>query len=305
MRPSRPSDRPWRRRLRLAGTAVSLALLGWLLAQQDWVALREDAGALSGLALALAFGAMLAGQIFNATRWYMLLRAQALGLGFPRAVQLVFVGLFASNFLPTTIGGDVLRVVGVAFPSQKRLEAAASVVMDRAVSVFGMLFVLPFSWPLLKGFLGAGLLGQAAFAGAWTGRVRSLGRRLRRTLSPWARRPSAVGAALLASWAGVLCYFLSVWLVAVNLHIPVGLDDVAGATALTYFLTLLPVTINGYGLRELGVLALYTRLGATPEQATALALVTRALQVAVSLPGALWVGALLREAAPAAQEEVA
>ncbi len=304
MHPSRPSDRPWRRRLRLAGTALSLALLGWLLARQDWAALREHASALSAFTLAQAFGVMLVGQVFNAARWYMLLRAQALGLGFLRAVQLVFVGLFASNFLPTTIGGDVLRVAGVAFPSQRRLEAAASVVMDRAVSVFGMLFVLPFSWPLVRGFLEVGVLGQAALAEPWGERVRSLGRRLRQTLLPWVRRPGALAAALLASWAGVLCYFLAVWSVAVGLRIPVGLADVAGATALTYFLTMLPVTINGYGLRELGVLALYTQLGATPEQATALALVTRALQVAVSLPGALWVGALLREAALAAQEEV-
>lgn len=111
-----------------------------------------------------------------------------------------------------------------------------------------------------------------------------------------------MGLALLASWVGVACYLGAVWLVAGGLGIPVSLGDVAGATALTYFLTLLPISINGYGLREVGMLALYVQLGATAEQASALALITRAMLMIVSLPGALWLSNVAGAAAPSAGE---
>ena len=46
-----------------------------------------------------------------------------------------------------------------------------------------------------------------------------------------------------------------VLILAKELGIPVTLTDVAGATALTYFITMVPLSINGYGLRELAILS--------------------------------------------------
>jgi uncharacterized membrane protein YbhN (UPF0104 family) len=95
----------------------------------------------------------------------------------------------------------------------------------------------------------------------------------------------------------VFTYLCGVLLLAKEIGIQVNLMDVAGATALTYFITIIPLSINGYGLRELAILAFYTHFGASSEQATLLALITRFLFLLVSLPGALWVGKILpREA---------
>jgi len=79
-------------------------------------------------------------------------------------------------------------------------------------------------------------------------------------------------------------------LLARGIGIPVTPIQVAGATTITYFLTLVPIAINGYGIREAAILAVYLPLGASSEQATALALVSRALAVLVTLPGAFWLG---------------
>jgi uncharacterized membrane protein YbhN (UPF0104 family) len=278
-------------RIRVLGTLVSLALLGWLIARQDWQALIGYARGLPPLTLALGLGLVAAAQLWNVARWLALLRGQRIAISYMQAARLAFAGLFASNFLPSTIGGDVVRIVGAARASRSRLSGAATVVMDRAVSVVGMLFLLPFSGPLI----GSLLPGRAAIPGSMVGAMaapatwfKRIGARIRETLAPWAQRPGSVALSLLASWAGVLCYLLAVLAVARGLAIEVDLAQVAGATGLTYLITLIPISINGYGLREAGMLALYVQLGATPEQASALALITRALMMLVSLPGAAW-----------------
>jgi hypothetical protein len=66
----------------------------------------------------------------------------------------------------------------------------------------------------------------------------------------------------------------------------VSLGQVAGITGLTYLLTIIPVSINGYGLREAAMVTLYTQLGSVAEQAAALALISRLLMLAATIPGA-------------------
>jgi uncharacterized membrane protein YbhN (UPF0104 family) len=279
--------------LRILGTIGSVALLAWLIAQQDWQALVGYARGLPALSLALALGLIAAGQLCNVARWLALLRGQQIGMSYLQAARLAFAGLFASNFLPSTIGGDVVRILGASRASRNRLSGAATVVMDRAVSVFSMLFLLPFSAPLVGSFFGAGraFAGVSVAAGLPSSWVRQIRDRVRSTLTPWARRPASLALALAASWAGVMCYLLGVWTVARGLAIDVNLAQVAGATGLTYLMTLVPVSINGFGVREAGILALYVQMGATAEQASALALITRGLMMLVSLPGAAWLGA--------------
>lgn len=292
-------DRPkpnWVWRLRVAGTIASLGLLGWLIARQDWNGLVAYARGIPATSLILGLGLVAGGQLCNVARWLALLRGQGIGMSYGEAGRLAFAGLFASNFLPSTIGGDVVRIVGAGRAARDRLSGAATVVMDRGISVFGMLFLLPFSaWifpDLLRGpgsFAGMAVAAEAG-PNRWFHRIVS---RLRETLAPWAHHPGSLALALLCSWAGVLCYLLAVWTVARGLSIDVGLEQVAGATGITYLLTIIPVSINGYGVREAGMLALYVQLGASPEQASALALITRAMMMLVSLPGAAWLGGVM------------
>ena len=86
---------------------------------------------------------------------------------------------------------------------------------------------------------------------------------------------------------------LAIWVTAQGLGMSVTVTQVAGVTGLTYLLTLIPVSINGYGIREAAMVALYAQLGAVAEQASALALISRLLMMAVTLPGAAALPGLL------------
>lgn len=296
---SRTHTRSWGTWIRWGGTLLSVGLLIWLLERQDWTRLLEAAGSVGLQVLLLSLAFVLFRFLLNVGRWYALVRSQPIDMGVGEALHLTFAGLFASNFLPTTVGGDILRLVGVMDASEERFEASTTVLLDRIVGGVGMILLLPLGLPILAGLINA----PAWFGGAGMAVGPALGRWLRggwaRTktvLVLWGRKPGALALSLGFNLAGIASYLMSVWLLANAMGIDVTYLQVAGAVSLTYFVTLLPISVSGYGVRELGVVAVFTQLGALPEQASALALLTRGLIWAGSLPGLLWLGTILRTA---------
>jgi uncharacterized membrane protein YbhN (UPF0104 family) len=291
-------ERGWDWRLRVGGTILSFGLLILLLWRQDWSMIFRAMISVPAWALIAGLAFLLMRHACNTARWVFLVRAQEIPLTYRRALQLVFAGLFVSNFLPSMVGGDVVRIAGVISVSRSKVAGAASVVVDRLIGVFGMLFVLPFSFPLLKGLISSGGIlgfGLTTSDGRWMEVLKKSVRRGSEALRLWLHRPYSLGLALLASWMAVFSYLICVWILARGLGIPVGLKEVAGVSALTYFLTLIPISINGYGLRELAILGFYTQLGATSEQAAALALITRVFFLLVSVLGVFWIGKVVPE----------
>ena len=69
---------------------------------------------------------------------------------------------------------------------------------------------------------------------------------------------------------------------------------VAGMYTLTYFVTLVPISINGIGVQELSMTFLLVQLGglSSSESAT-IALLTRVLFILTSLPGAFFLPSIL------------
>jgi hypothetical protein len=107
------------------------------------------------------------------------------------------------------------------------------------------------------------------------------------------RQPARLVFAFCISWFSIFVIFLAIWLLARGLGMQVALYQVMGVTVITYLATLLPISVNGYGLREILIVGLYTSLGSSLEQATVLALISRFLSMLVTLPGAIWIGKIL------------
>lgn len=289
---------PWTAWLRWAGTLLSLALLFWLVSRQDWRGLLQAGSQVGALTVLAGLSLVAIRQLLNASRWYSLLRVQPVQLNLVGAIKLTFAGLFASNFLPTTIGGDVVRLAGVLKASEDKVAGSASLVADRLIGAASMLVFLPFGLPILSGLVmnqAAASAPAGAFALGLRPRFTKLKQRLGAALEPWRSRPTTLLLAVVINWLAASAYFLAVLVIARGVGISVTFWQVAGATALTYYLTLLPISINGYGLRELGVVAVYGQLGASTEAAAALALITRGLLWATSLPGALMIGSVLAD----------
>ena len=87
------------------------------------------------LVFVYALGLLLAGQLVFVLRWLVLLRAQGVYVSYWPALKLHLLGLFYNNCLPGSVGGDVLRAWYVTMHTDKKIEAALSVFVDRTVGL--------------------------------------------------------------------------------------------------------------------------------------------------------------------------
>ena len=86
--------------------------------------------------------------------------------------------------------------------------------------------------------------------------------------------------------------FISVWLLARGVGLPLPFDDVCLAMSVAYAATVLPVSVGGHGVREGAMLGMFALLGLLPgddarQRALLLALMVWALTVLWSLVGGL------------------
>ncbi|MBE0697641.1 MAG: flippase-like domain-containing protein [Anaerolineaceae bacterium] len=288
-----------RRLVLVGGTLISTGLFIWLITRQDWLLTWRYLNHIPIWLWPVSLILIVLGMLFNAWRWYVLLNAQSVPVPAREVVKTVFAGAFASNFLPSTIGGDAFRILSLLRFTPNRTLAVASVVMDRVLNVIAYLSYLPFAWSIL-GYpfdLRRQLIIVLPFRSSLPKRVRGFIRRvwdqLFQAFSIWARQPRTIISALIISWFSILIVLVAVWLLAQGLGMPVNLFQVMGVSVITYLITMLPISINGYGLREVTETSLYVSLGATLEQSLSLVLITRLFMLIETLPGALWLSQIL------------
>lgn len=286
------------------GSGISISLFIWLISKQDWqttwVTLRRVPLWLWPVCLLL----VVTGMMCNAVRWYTLLRAQDVDMPFGEVMRTVFAGAFASNFLPSTIGGDAFRILSLLRFTSDRALSVASVIVNRAINVIATLTFLPFSWlafgDQLFEYFGqsSNFIFSAGVFPFWhklMDRAQTLLKQFKSAFTRWGKKPLVLVGAFGISWLSIIVVYVAVWLLARSLEIPVNLFQVIGVAAVVYVVTLLPVSFNGYGVREVVYTTLYMQLGATIEQATTLALVSRFFMLIETIPRALWLSRILKK----------
>jgi glycosyltransferase 2 family protein len=294
--------------IRLFGTLLALALLIYLLRQQGWHEIESAFRKIPFWRLALAMGLMIISRLAVSGRWYVLLRSGGVNVTPGQALRVTFAGLFATNFLPTTVGGDVIRLAGAL---QLRFDAAvsaASLIADRVIGMAGMALLLPFGLPsfLLSrqaagGWLPGDLGRMAGYAvpigklwqNAWEKGMR-LVRKVLAALSLWLKQPRALLGAMVFTWIHMLCLFSILRILFTGMDQSISFWLVGGLYSLVYFVTLMPFSINGYGIQEVSMTLIFSTVGgASMESGITAALLFRTIMMLASLPGALFVPDLL------------
>jgi uncharacterized membrane protein YbhN (UPF0104 family) len=304
-----------------------LGLLVYLISVQGWDKFTSALSRLPLLYFLLALVLTLASRMCVASRWYALLRSAGVKMSFWQSTRLTFMGLFASNFLPTTIGGDLVRMAGALYLHLDAGVSAASLVVDRLVGMFGMASLAPFGLGIVlhpadgaglaPRWAGALLPGLAKAAAKIPGvsllyrKTEKFARSLLRSSIYWLRHPQGLILPFLCTFGHMLFTFLTIWLLLLGMGEPLPFWWIGALWSLNYFVTtFIPISINGLGLQEVTIATLYTQFGGiSAEAGLALAVLYRMLYVLSSLPGGLFLPDILRpfpmakQAAPAAFAE--
>ena len=122
----------------------------------DFAQLADRFAELHILTLVLAALVFSGGLALIGLRWWVFLRAQKIEIPLSLAVRLTFLGQFFTNFMPSAVGGDLVRAWYVSRYSHKKLQAALGVVVDRMVGLIST-FILALTSYLLF-MRGKGLL---------------------------------------------------------------------------------------------------------------------------------------------------
>jgi glycosyltransferase 2 family protein len=290
--------------LRLFGTLAAIVLVILLIRQEGWTEIVDSLKQISLASFLLALVSLLISRIFVIARWHVLLQSGGVKIPFSRSAELTMMGLFASHFLPTTIGGDVVRLAGVMQMGFDRAICLASIAADRLVGLAGMMFVVPFG--LIPAWSS---LGQAASHSlallASLQRPFHFMRRTLQTFSTWLHQPKALFSSLLYTWGNMLFIFLAIYLLVEGLGNHLSFWLIAGLYSLAYMVTLIPISINGYGVQELSLTFLFLHVGGlSAATSLSIAVLIRILFMFSSLPGAVFLPSILTAISRQQKQEI-
>lgn len=295
----------WRRPIvRIAGSAVILGLLFVALPIHELVdALRR----MPAWAWPLAVAVYLTLHVIGIVKWRLVTNTAGAGLPFRAAARAYYAGLFGNTFLPSIVGGDVVRA-GVALrAARSKSGLLLGSLVDRVGDIVSLGAVAGIGAVLLPRALDArsravfitlgtvlavaGVVGLIMLTRFPVRRLSFKVRRklvhVRRAIRATARRPWAIVAAI---GLGML---LQTLLVVLNyvLGLTIGIDIPLYVWLFVWPLAkisgLAPVTQGGIGVREAAQVVLFAPFGVPGAMALAVGLVFEAIIIVGGLLGGL------------------
>ena len=88
-------------------------------------------------AVGIFFGTVL----LLALRLQIIFRAEQIPIKFSEASSLTFIGYFFNNFLPTSVGGDIVKAMCASRTTGEPVKSLASVLMDRIFGLFTFIMI--------------------------------------------------------------------------------------------------------------------------------------------------------------------
>ncbi len=290
---------------------ISATLIWWLLSGIEISQITEPLSRVSLLSLALGIGLLLLGSLIGAWRWKMIITAWGGTLGFWRLWSHVLVGVFFNQTLPSSIGGDAVRILRVKREGLSLQMAVNSVIVDRATGLAGLIILVAFGQilsssettdPMLRmmlsvlsvagtlAFLVAALLDKIPLPARmlrwrWLAALAGLSQDFRRVFMD----PRQAAMLLLSATAMQITIPLAVYAISRSLTIPVGLIDHLILVPPAILILVLPISIAGWGVREAALVYAFAFVGVAKPEAFAVSVLFGIIVIFSGLPGAvLW-----------------
>ncbi|MFH1190480.1 MAG: lysylphosphatidylglycerol synthase transmembrane domain-containing protein [Candidatus Omnitrophota bacterium] len=227
-----------------------------------------------------AFAVFIAASCVASIRMKLIIEAQGIKLTFREALSLTLIGYFFNNFLPTSIGGDVVKAHYLSKHSRDKAGSYTSVFVDRVVGLATMIF-MAFAALVFAGsgvvekhiaitiyvvtasaVLGILFLANKNFARRFSSLIvlvkpiESQLRNLYAAANKYRHRTGLMVTTLLISIVSQLCYFTCYGILAISIGSKIPAVDILLKMPIVGIISLLP-SINGLGIREGSMVMLF------------------------------------------------
>jgi len=313
----------------LLKAAVSALLLYFALSLVNLATVKERLLRADPLWLTLMLPVLLSQLSLQAWRWKRIVANCGTFLAFPLAFRFSMIAVFFSQTLPSSIGGDAMRVWLLSRYANWR-TAIYSVFLDRVIGVVALaalvLFCLPWTLELVRDPIGRAallLIGLGSLGGAVA--FIGLGWKRLHVLQHWAptrhlAEVATVALAITRSPGSVIPTFgvsivihlitaVAAWCAAVSIGASVPLLYAIFLVPPVLLVTVVPISIAGWGVREGAMVAAFSYAGLAPSDGLIISLMFGASYLVVGAAGGLiWIatsGRRLPETETATQQSQA
>jgi uncharacterized membrane protein YbhN (UPF0104 family) len=295
----------------LVKAAISALLLYLSLRRVNLGNVLERLGGLNFGLIAFILFALCIQILLLALRWREIVAICGARLHVTTALRYSFIGLFFSQVLPSTVGGDVVRIWLMARSGAGWPTASYSVLIDRVVgvAVLAVLVVacLPWTLDLVHDPVARAALALIGF-GALTGAIAflALGMPPLRVMERWwltrhlvvasrlawrLCRSAAAGTRVAAlSFAIHLTSVIVAWGAAMAAHVSVEFSQVLFLVLPVILIATIPVSIAGWGVRESAMILAFSYAGLAGSDGLIVSILYGAASLAVgAIGGIVWV----------------
>jgi hypothetical protein len=293
---------------------VSIGLIWYLLSKVEFAAVYASLISAQPFWLLMAFATLNIGKLLTGYRWQILLEVQGIKIPLRSLIASVYVGQFFNSFLPTTIGGDVVRAYDVATQSKESTKSVISVLVDRLIGVFALtllavlallssyfigedvgFFVFPVLLMFFICFFGITIIYNNSLIEIPVRllqflRLSNFADKLKessQSLHLLKDKPRILIIALIASIALQINVILFYYFIGIALDLGVSLLYFSIIVPIALIVLLVPFSINGIGIREGIFVFLLTELDVLPKDAIAFSWISFGLALTQGIIGGI------------------
>ncbi len=255
-----------------------------------------------------AFALIFAGTVLAAYRWFKVMSVLDFRGGFGFYLKSYFMGVFFNQLLPSSIGGDAYRVIDVASLGYRKRDAFVGVLIDRGLGILGIFIVNIIFNNMLPGLLpdavyralniisGAGIAGFAAFVFlhkiSFLNRFRLFGVLARPSAGLYKvlDTPFRLVFQLCLTVAVHILTFAGVYFIALSVGVDLSVSAFMVIMPPVVLLTIIPVSLAGWGIREGAMAGLMGFAGVSKELAVSMSIIFGLTYIVQGMAGlVLWV----------------
>lgn len=214
-----------------------------------------------------------------------------------------FKGSFFNQGLPTSIGGDAVRVLDVATNGYRKRDAFIGVFIDRILGLVGLLILnlfanysLPDLLPenlflMINLIVLSGLLGFICFIyvhkikALYKGRLLNYILRVSQQLNQILHNARSIFFHLIIGVLIHLFSIINIYLISQSVGLEYNLLTIAVIVPPVILLTLIPISLAGWGIREGAMIGLFGLIGAAATNVLSMSILYGIILIIASLPG--------------------
>ncbi len=295
---------------------ISIILIGWIIHKVNLIKLKDILISANLLWILAAVSLHIYAYWASGKRWQILLNALEVKESVKNLIKSYLVGTFFNQFLPTIVGGDMIRAIDLSEPCQSLTKSLTIILLERFIGIIALLSLVNIGFILRMKYL-----DEVSYVSYWPIYAQitfivsiivlfSMGNVITNeverhvpnkfikkvlykillvlnTLTKFRSHPIPLLKAFVLSVTLQLVFILHYYFLSISIGLHMSFAFLLIIIPIIFLLSMLPVSINGIGLREGLFIYFFSKIGVSPEKSLTICILGFSITLFYGLIGGL------------------